>query len=100
VAEQVKDFLENGNIRNSVNFPELMLPRAGDARIAVANANVPDMVAKISHVLGEASINIQHMANESRGDVAYTLVDVTGDVNEALIESIAALDGVLSVRWL
>ncbi|MGB0714058.1 MAG: phosphoglycerate dehydrogenase, partial [Gammaproteobacteria bacterium] len=98
VAEQVRDYIENGNVRNSVNFPALSLPRGGDARIAVANANVPDMVAQISHALGEAGINILHMANESRGDLAYTLVDVTGEVSEEVVRHIEAVDGVLSVR--
>ncbi len=100
VADQVKDFLENGNIKNSVNFPSVSLPRAGSARIAVANANRPDMVGQISHILGEGGLNICHMVNDSRGGVAYTLVDVESDVPADVIEKIAAIDGVLKVRTL
>lgn len=100
VADQVKDFLENGNIKNSVNFPSVTLPRAGSARIAVANANRPDMVGQISHILGEGGLNICHMVNESRGDVAYTLVDVETEVSADVVEKISAIDGVLKVRTL
>ena len=104
VAEQIRDFLEHGNIRNSVNFPNLVLPRAGTTRLAVANVNVPDMVARISHILGKAGVNILHMVNESRGELAYSLVDVDCPDCEAqgpsLREAIAALDGVLAVRVL
>lgn len=98
VADQVSDYLENGNVRNSVNFPNLSLPRAGDQRIAVVNSNVPDMLAQISQSLGAADLNIRHMANESRGDLAYTLVDVDGEVGSATVEAIAGIEGVRSVR--
>lgn len=100
VADQVKDFLENGNITNSVNFPTVSLPRAGVQRIAVANANRPDMVGQISHLLGEGGVNICHMVNESRGAVAYTLADIDAEIGEDVIEKIAAIDGVLKVRTL
>jgi D-3-phosphoglycerate dehydrogenase len=100
VADQVRDYLENGNIKNSVNFPDLHLPRSGDHRIAVVNANVPDMVGQISHCLGKAGINIQHMSNESRGEVAYTLVDATGDITESTLSEIRGVNGVLGVRAL
>ena len=104
VAGQIRDFLEHGNIRNSVNFPHLVLPRAGTARLAVANANLPDMVAQISHILGKAGINILHMANESRGGLAYTLVDMDCPDCKAgsrsLVEEVAAVDGVSAVRVL
>lgn len=101
VVEQVSDYLENGNIRNSVNFPRTRLPRAADSfRLAVVNSNVPDMVGKISHALGEANLNIIHMVNESRGEVAYTLMDVDAEVSGDLVNSISEIDGVLSVRAL
>ena len=98
VADQVKDFLENGNIQNSVNFPNVVLPRAGTQRLSIANANRPDMVGQISHILGNGGVNICHMVNESRGDVAYTLVDVESEVSADVVEKIQAIDGVLKVR--
>ncbi len=100
VADQVKDFLENGNIQNSVNFPNVVLPRAGAQRLSIANANRPDMVGQISHILGDGGVNICHMVNESRGDVAYTLVDVESEVSADVVEKIQAIDGVLKVRTL
>lgn len=100
VADQVKDFLENGNIVNSVNFPNVSLARAGAQRIAIVNSNRPDMVGQISRALGQADVNICHMVNNSRGDVAYTLVDVESEVNDAVVEEIANIDGVLKVRTL
>jgi D-3-phosphoglycerate dehydrogenase len=99
VADQVRDFLENGNIRNSVNFPELVMPRSNRGqRLAIANANVPNMLGQISAALGEAGINIVDMYNKSRGEVAYTLVDAEGELPEAAVERIRAIEGVLNVR--
>jgi D-3-phosphoglycerate dehydrogenase len=98
VAEQIKDYLENGNIHNSVNFPEIKLVRIGDVRLAIANQNRPDMVGQISHVLGQAGVNIQHMSNESRGDLAYTLMDLDKAIDETALLAIKAIDGVLSAR--
>lgn len=100
VADQVKDFLENGNIVNSVNFPNVVLPRAGAQRLSIANANRPDMVGQISHILGNGGVNICHMVNESRGEVAYTLVDVESEVSADVVEKIEAIDGVLKVQTL
>lgn len=100
VADQIRDYLENGNIRNSVNLPNVSLPRAGKTRIALVNQNHPDMLGKISHVLGKASINIAHMLNDSRGQMAYTLMDVDSAVSEAALADLAAIDGVLKVRLL
>ena len=101
VAEQVSDYLENGNIKNSVNFPRTKLPRAADGfRLAVVNSNVPDMVGKISHALGRAELNIVQMVNNSHGEVAYTLMDVDAEVSDDLVKEIAAIEGVLSVRAL
>lgn len=99
VADQLRDFLENGNIRNSVNFPELAMPRSNRGnRLAIANANVPNMLGQISAALGEAGVNIDDMYNKSRGEVAYTLVDIQGQAPEAAVERIRAIDGVLNVR--
>jgi D-3-phosphoglycerate dehydrogenase len=100
VADQLRHFLENGDIHNSVNFPEIRLARIGDVRLAIANQNRPDMVAQISHVLGQAGVNIQHMSNESRGDLAYTLMDIDKTLDDSVLSQIAAVEGVLSVRQL
>jgi D-3-phosphoglycerate dehydrogenase len=98
-AEQLRDFLENGNIRNSVNFPEAVLPRApGATRIAVANSNVPNMVGQISTCLAGAGINIADLLNKSRGEYAYTLLDADGAIDAALIGRIRQIEGVLSAR--
>jgi len=100
VAEQLADFLENGNILNSVNFPNVAMVRESAFRIAIANANVPNMVGQISSVLAAASLNIHNMVNKSKGDMAYTLVDVDSVVNDAVIAQLAAIAGVLGVRYL
>ena len=98
VADQLKDFLENGNIRNSVNFPAVKLPRGGKSRVALAHKNMPDMIAKISATVGEAGFNIHHMRNESRNDLAYTLMDIECDIGEDLIEKLSTIEGVLKAR--
>ena len=99
VAEQLRDFLENGNVRNSVNFPEAVLPRVpGTTRIAVANSNVPNMVGQISTCLAGAGINIADLLNKSRGEFAYTLIDADGPLDDALIGRIRQIEGVLSAR--
>ncbi len=98
VADQLKDFLENGNIRNSVNFPAVKLPRGGKSRVALTHKNMPDMIAKISAAVGEAGFNIHHMRNESRNDLAYTLMDIECDIGEDLIEQLSAIEGVLKAR--
>ena len=101
VAEQVRDYLENGNIHNSVNFPEVLMPRAeGGYRMAVANSNVPNMLGQISTVLANGGLNILDMLNKSRGEVAYTLVDVDQAVPDQVVADIRAIVGVLSVRVL
>ncbi len=100
VAEQVRDYLENGNIRNSVNLPHVQMARSGAQRIAIANLNRPDMVGQISHILGKAGVNIEHLVNESRDQVAYTLLDVDRDVPAATRDELAAIDGVLRLRLL
>ncbi len=98
VAEQVKDFLLNGNIKNSVNFPEVNVPRETDYRVVVANDNVPKMLGNISNVMADAGLNIHDMVNKSRGDLAYTVVDCDSEVSEEVIKNLAGIEGVLSVR--
>jgi D-3-phosphoglycerate dehydrogenase / 2-oxoglutarate reductase len=99
VAEQVRDFLENGNVRNSVNYPESVMPRAPNTtRIVIANSNVPNMVGQISTCLATARINIADLLNKSRGEYAYTLIDTDGAVGEEILRQIRGIDGVLSAR--
>ena len=100
VADQIRDFLENGNIRNAVNFPEVVSPRADESvsRLCVANANVPNMVSQISSALGEANLNIVDLLNKSRGEYAYTMVDLSNQVAAETLERIRAINGVLSAR--
>jgi D-3-phosphoglycerate dehydrogenase len=98
VAEQVRDFLENGNVVTSVNFPEVVMPRTEGCRIGIVNANVPNMVGQISTAMAEAGLNIIDMLNKSRGDLAYTLTDLNRQAPAAVLEKIAAIDGVLAVR--
>lgn len=100
VAEQLADYLENGNVLNAVNFPNVAMARESAYRIAISNANVPNMVGQISSVLAAASLNIHNMVNKSKGDMAYTLVDVDSVVNDAVIAQLAAISGVLGVRYL
>jgi D-3-phosphoglycerate dehydrogenase len=98
VAENVKDYLENGNIRFSVNFPETFIPRLGKYRITVANANVPNMVGQISTCLANANLNIEDLLNKSYGDLAYTIVDLSGPVSDETISELRSIDGVLALR--
>ncbi len=98
VAENVKDFMENGNIRHSVNFPEARMPRLDAWRITIANANVPNMVGQISTCLATAGLNIEDLLNKSGGDFAYTIVDVNGEPSKALLEELRSIDGVLTLR--
>jgi D-3-phosphoglycerate dehydrogenase len=101
VAEQVRDFLENGNIRNSVNYPDTVLPRVPNTtRLGVANRNVPNMVGQISTALAAHGINIADLLNKSRGDYAYTLIDADGVLGAGLLAEIRAIDGVLSASIL
>ncbi len=100
VAEQVREYLESGNITNAVNFPEINLPRNGGFRIAVVNSNVPNMLGQISTDLAEAGLNIIDMLNKSRGDIAVTLLDVDKVPDSATLGRIESIDGVLSVRCL
>ena len=98
VVEQVHDYLVNGNIVNSVNFPEVVLPKTEGFRIGIANANVPNMVGQISTAMAKASLNIIDLINKSRGEVAYTLADVNNEIPAEVVRQIEDIDGVLNVR--
>ena len=98
VANNVRDYLENGNIQFSVNFPQSRLPRLDAWRITIANANVPNMVGQISTCLAEAGLNIEDLLNKSIGELAYTIVDVNGPVSDETRAKIRAIDGVLTLR--
>jgi D-3-phosphoglycerate dehydrogenase len=100
VADQVREYLVNGNVTNSVNFPEIDMPRSEGYRLAVVNRNVPNMLGQISTELANAGLNIIDMLNKSRGDIAYTLVDVASEVSEGALAKIGGIEGVLSVRCL
>ncbi len=100
VVDQVRDFLENGNIVNAVNFPSVVMARESPFRLGIANANVPKMVGQISAAVGNARLNIHNMLNKSKGEMAYTLVDVDSQVSAEVIAEIAGIAGVLAVRYL
>ena len=98
VAENVKDYLENGNIRFSVNFPEAQLPRIDAWRITLANANVPNMVGQVSTCIADSGLNIEDLLNKSVGEFAYTIVDVNGEPTPELLNQIGSIEGVLTLR--
>ena len=99
VAEQIREFLEMGNVRNSVNFPEAVMPLLpGKTRLTVVNANVPNMVGQITTALAKHNLNIADLLNKSRGDIAYTLVDIDSALGNDVVSEIAAIQGVLKVR--
>ncbi len=100
VADQIREYLESGNVTNSVNFPEICLPRNGGLRLAIVNSNVPNMVGQISTDLAKAGLNIIDMLNRSRGDVAVTLIDVDKRCSEDTVAQLQGIEGVLSVRCL
>jgi D-3-phosphoglycerate dehydrogenase / 2-oxoglutarate reductase len=98
VANQVMDYLLNGNIRNSVNFPEVIAPRESDYRMVIANANVPNMLGQISTAMANAKLNIHDMVNRSQGELAYTVVDVDSAIPDTVKDEVSAIDGVTMVR--
>jgi D-3-phosphoglycerate dehydrogenase / 2-oxoglutarate reductase len=100
VVDQVRDFLEHGNIQNAVNFPDVTMAREAPFRVGIANANVPNMVGQISTAMAKAGLNIHNMLNKSKGEMAYTLVDVDSKVPAKTVEQIGRIEGVLSVRYL
>ena len=97
-ANQIKDFLENGNIKNSVNFPALSLERNGSARISISNRNVPKILGNILSLLADANINVKDMLNKSRDDIAYNLIDVESIPDEDVLKSMREVEGVVNVR--
>ena len=100
VADQLREYLEHGNVQNAVNFPNVSMPRESNFRIAIANSNVPNMLGQISTAMANAGLNIHNMVNKSRGEMAYTLVDVDSKVKKPVIDAIAGIEGVLAVRYL
>jgi len=98
VVDQLREYLEHGNLTNTVNFPTLVMPRESPFRLAIANSNVPNMLGQISTKLAQAGINIHTMMNKSRGEMAYTLVDTDSAIPAELIAQIASIPGVLLVR--
>ncbi|MGH8746175.1 MAG: phosphoglycerate dehydrogenase [Burkholderiales bacterium] len=100
VVNQLRDYLEDGILRNAVNFPEAAMARESPYRLAIAHANVPDMLARISHALGRSGTNIHNMLNKSRLDMAYTLLDVDSGVKQQTLDELRQIDGVLGVRYL
>ena len=98
VVDQVREFLEHGTVANAVNFPNVEMGRESPYRVAIANANVPNMLGQISSTMAQAGLNIHNMVNKSRGEMAYTIVDVDSPVVEATVRAIASIEGVLSVR--
>ena len=100
VVDQVRDFLEHGNIVNAVNFPDVVMAREAPYRVGIANANVPNMVGQMSTALARAGLNIHNMLNKSKGDMAYTLVDVDSGVPQSVLAELTGIRGVLSVRYL
>jgi D-3-phosphoglycerate dehydrogenase len=100
VVDQMRDYLEHGNIRNAVNFPDIVMSREAPYRVAIANANVPNMLGQMSTAMAKAGLNIHNMTNKSRGDMAYTLVDIDSPADAGLTAALSAIPGVLSVRYL
>ncbi len=98
VVNEVRDYLENGTILNSVNMPAINLPRAGEARLSMIHKNIPDMVGQVSHILGKANANIIHMVNNSRDDIAVTLMDIETAIDEATQNALAGIEGMLRLR--
>ena len=97
-VQELKDFLENGNIKNSVNFPAVNQPRESRVRLCITNKNMPNILARISKLFADHNLNIENMVNRSRGDYAYTLIDTNDDVRQDIIERIEAAEGIINVR--
>lgn len=99
-VDQVRDFLENGNIKNSVNFPNTGMPRNGGNRLIISNKNIPRMVGNITTVLADENINIADMLNKNRGDIAYNIIDIDGDLTDGQLQKLRDIEGIIMVRLL
>lgn len=99
-AKEIKDYLEHGNITHSVNYPECQMPWNGSARIAIAHKNIPAILGKVTAVIAEAGMNIQDMTNRSRGEYAYTLIDIVEEASEQVLTAIESIDNIIKVRYL
>jgi len=99
-AMQLMDFLENGNIKNSVNFPDCFLDRSNNQRLTIANQNLPGMIEKITHLFADNKLNIADMLNKSKGNLAYNIIEVEGGINDALIQKLGSTEGVIAIRVL
>jgi len=97
-VQQLADFLQNGNINNSVNFPNVYLPRSTKSRIAITNKNVPAMIGQIATTLGELELNIADMTNVSRGGLAYNLIDIENSVNKIALDKLSSIENIINVR--
>ena len=97
-AMELDEFLRYGNIKNSVNFPNVSMPLSADKRICVLHANIPNVISQINTALGETGMNIENMTNKSKGDNAYTVIDVTGEVADATVAKLSSIEGVVRVR--
>ena len=98
VADQIRDYLEHGIIKNAVNLPDVVMPERAGYRISVVNQNVPNMVGQISGAIADAKLNILNLVNKSKGDLAYTLIDVEAEIPEATLLQIKSIKGILSAR--
>ena len=97
-AKELIDYIENGNITNSVNLPEITMPRSSEKRICVIHKNIPNMLTSITSIVAENDVNIENMLNKSRGDYAYTMLDVSGIDNEKILSKIESVNGIIRVR--
>ena len=97
-VQQLADFLQNGNINNSVNFPNVYLPRSTKSRIAITNKNIPSMIGQIATILGELGLNIADMTNVSRGGLAYNLIDIENSVNKIALDKLSSIENIINVR--
>ena len=98
ISHELQDYLDNGNITNSVNLPNVSMERSGDARICVIHRNIPNILAQITSIVSGAGMNVENLANKSRKDYAYTMLDVNGKVSDAMVEKISAIQGVIRIR--
>jgi len=98
IVRQIRDYLETGQITHSVNFPDVTMPWTSGTRLAIVNRNIPNMVGQISTLFGEHNINVIDLINKSKGEIAYTLIDIESSLNEALMQTLKNIDGIISVR--